>query len=80
MQNPQGLHARPAANFVRAANAFESDIRIMHKGKTVNAKSMIEMMLAAISQGEIITMVAEGPDESEAIRALADFLSTGQEE
>ncbi|MCR4425141.1 MAG: HPr family phosphocarrier protein [Firmicutes bacterium] len=77
VRNESGLHARPAARFVKAANSFKSEIRILHKGKTVNAKSMVEMMLAAISQGETITIVTNGPDENEAMLALTAFVSGG---
>jgi phosphotransferase system HPr (HPr) family protein len=75
-----GLHARPAAQFVKTANRFQSAISVTYRDKTVNAKSMIEMMLAAASQGEMIELKAEGPDEAEALTTLEELLTKGMKE
>jgi phosphotransferase system HPr (HPr) family protein len=75
-----GLHARPAAQFVKTANRFQSAISVTYRDKTVNAKSMVEMMLAAASRGEMIDLKAEGPDEVEALTALEKLLTKGLKE
>lgn len=80
IMNPSGLHARPAAQFVRLANAFQSSLKVVYKGRMVNAKSMIEMMLAAAGRGEQIVIQAEGPDAELALNALENLLTKGLEE
>lgn len=74
LRNESGLHARPAAQFVRLANSFESSIKLTYKGRTVNAKSMIEVMTAAAPKGSEIVIRADGPDEAEALAALENLL------
>ncbi|MDD7363254.1 MAG: HPr family phosphocarrier protein [Peptoniphilus sp.] len=74
LQNEEGLHARPAAMFVREANQYTSDITIISKGDEVNGKSIIGIMSLGIFSGQEITLQAEGADEEEAIRGLVDFI------
>lgn len=74
--NESGLHARPAAQFVKLANSFKSAIKVIYRGRTVNAKSMIEMMMAAASRGEEVVIQADGPDEVEAVTALERLLTS----
>ncbi|WLR41431.1 HPr family phosphocarrier protein [Bacillus carboniphilus] len=74
----KGLQARPAALFVQEANRFTSDIFLEKDGKKVNAKSIMGIMSLAISTGAIVTLIAEGSDEQEAIEALADYVSKDQ--
>jgi phosphocarrier protein HPr len=75
--NESGLHARPAAQFVKTANLFQSSITVTYRNKTVNAKSMLEMMLAAAPKGSIIALRIEGPDESQAMKAIEELLTKG---
>ncbi len=65
-----GIHARPASKIVKLANSFNSDIKIVYNGKTLNAKSMMEMMTAAVPNGGEVTFKIDGSDESEALVAL----------
>lgn len=74
LQNQEGLHARPAAMFVRRANQYASDITIISEDDEVNGKSIIGIMSLGIFFGQEITLQAEGPDEVEAIDDLADFI------
>jgi phosphotransferase system HPr (HPr) family protein len=74
VQLSQGLHARPAATFVKIATSFASEIKILKKEKTVNGKSIMGIMAAAIAKGEEITLIADGVDEKEAIAALEKVL------
>ncbi|MCL6587566.1 MAG: HPr family phosphocarrier protein [Anoxybacillus sp.] len=69
-----GLQARPAALFVQEANRFSSDIYLEKDGKKVNAKSIMGLMSLAISSGSVITLIADGPDESEALDALTKYV------
>lgn len=69
-----GLQARPAAIFVQEANKFSSDVFLEKEGKKVNAKSIMGLMSLAISNGSVITLIADGNDEAEAIKALANYV------
>ncbi|MED4534020.1 HPr family phosphocarrier protein [Metabacillus fastidiosus] len=69
-----GLQARPAAMFVQEANRFSSDVFLEKEGKKVNAKSIMGLMSLAISTGSVITLIAEGSDEQEAVAALSKFV------
>ena len=73
----EGLHARPAAQFVKAAKAYKSDIRVI-KGETeANAKSSLNLMTLGATQGDKLIIRAEGEDEEAAADALAELLSKG---
>ncbi|MED4583678.1 HPr family phosphocarrier protein [Brevibacillus choshinensis] len=74
VQLSQGLHARPAATFVKIATSFSSEIKLLKKEKIVNGKSIMGIMAAAIAKGEEITLIADGADEKEAIAALEKIL------
>ncbi|MDR7315122.1 MULTISPECIES: HPr family phosphocarrier protein [Brevibacillus] len=78
VQLSQGLHARPAATFVKVATSFSSEIKLVKKEKTVNGKSIMGIMAAAIGKGEEITLIADGMDEKEAIVALEKLLVEGE--
>lgn len=70
-----GLDARPVAMLVQVASKHESKVYIMAEGKRVNAKSIMGMMSLALSQGEMVTVSAEGNDEQAAIENIGDYLS-----
>ena len=74
INNEEGLHARPAAMFVRAANQYLSDITILRDGEEVNGKSIIGIMSLGIFSGQEITLRAEGKDEDEAIEGMVEFV------
>ncbi|WP_456273362.1 HPr family phosphocarrier protein [Bacillus sp. AK031] len=69
-----GLQARPAALFVQEANRFSSEVFLERNGKKVNAKSIMGLMSLAVSSGTEITLIADGTDEKEAVRQLAEFV------
>jgi catabolite repression HPr-like protein len=69
-----GLQARPAAMFVQEANRFSSDIFLEKDGKKVNAKSIMGLMSLALSTGTEITLITEGNDEKDAIKALEAYV------
>jgi len=75
--NRKGLHARPAATFVKLASTFECKIRIMAGEKDVDGKSIMGMMMLAASQGSQITISTEGTDEADAIESLVSLVAEG---
>lgn len=76
--NKTGLHARPASDFVMLAKKYESKITICKEGgEPVNAKSVVRLLAEGIGHGTKAELAAEGPDEAEAIEALADLVASG---
>lgn len=75
--NPAGLHARPAAQFVRAAAQFASAIRVGHGAKEADAKSILAVLALGVHQGARITLRIEGPDEGPAMEHLVSLLASG---
>jgi phosphocarrier protein HPr len=74
--NKHGLHARPAAEMVKAASRFKSDITIARDDLEVNGKSIMGVMMLAAEFGASITLRASGPDADEALEALAMLVSS----
>ena len=70
ISNKYGLHARPAAEFVKLANRFESEIWVRKQDLEVNGKSIMGMMMLAAECGSDITIRAAGPDAQTAVREL----------
>ena len=73
--NKLGLHARAAAKLVTLASSFASEIHLRRDDQTVNGKSIMGVMLLAASRGTLITIVAEGEDESRALDELGDLIN-----
>lgn len=71
-----GLQARPAAQFVQQANRYSSDLFLEKDGKKINAKSIMGLMSLAITQGETVTIIADGPDEEVALNDLVSFITS----
>lgn len=68
--NKLGVHARPAAMFVRTASVFESEIFVEKDGETVNGKSIMGMMMLAAGPGSRLQVRAQGNDAAEALAEL----------
>ena len=68
-----GLHARPATQFVKLARSFASNIEVVRGGKSANAKSPVKLMLLSVKEDEEIVVRADGADEAEAIEALCHY-------
>jgi phosphocarrier protein HPr len=68
--NKLGLHARPAAQLVKTAGNFESEIYFKKGNLEVNAKSIMGVMMLAAEKGAIIKITCDGPDEKEALVAM----------
>lgn len=77
LNNKTGLHARPAALFVKEANKYISDIYVESKGTRVDGKSIIGVMSLGAFHGEEITLIAKGEDEEEAIESLTNLIEYG---
>ena len=73
--NKHGLHARPAAQFVKIAGKFKSDIKVIKDGLEVNGKSIMGIMMLAAEPGSEITLLIEGEDEKEAFAAIKELIS-----
>ncbi len=71
----EGLHARPAAQFVKAAKGFTSEIVVVKGDREANAKSSLKVMALGTKKGDSITIWAEGEDDQEAVDALAGLIS-----
>lgn len=74
IQNRLGLHARPAALFVQAANRFESAIEVRKGKETVNGKSIMGIMTLAAGRGSQITIRATGSDAQKAVMTLTQLI------
>jgi len=75
--NSLGLHARPAAQIVRLAANYTSHIELEKDDLSVNAKSIMGVMMLAAESGSTIKIRAEGDDEAQAVSALADLVASG---
>ncbi len=83
VRNPSGLHARPAAAFVRAASTFKSDIRVANLttgSASVTAKSIIGVLGLGVERGHRIRLLVDGADEGPAAEALRTLVEAGLEE
>lgn len=77
ISNAHGLHARPAAEFVKLANKFQSDIRVVKDGLEVNGKSIMGVMMLAAERGSTIEVRASGGDAEQAVDALTGLVTDG---
>jgi len=74
IRNPEGLHMRPAMQFVDLANSFDSDISVSHQDVSVDAKSIMQMTMLAATCGTRLKITATGADAGQAIQALQDLV------
>ena len=72
--NRSGLHARPAALFVQTAKKFSSRIVVKKAGKSADSKNILQVLALGVDMGDEIELVAEGPDEEQAIEELRKLL------
>ena len=76
VNNQVGLHARPATFFIQKANEFKSSIWVEKDERRVNAKSLLGVLSLGIVKGTSINLIADGPDEEEAVAALVDLITS----
>ena len=77
INNPSGLHLRPAGVLSQTAMKFKSDIIIEAGDKKIVAKSVLNVMAAGIKSGDEITLVCDGEDEAAAMEALTQAIGCG---
>ncbi len=73
--NERGLHARASAKFVKTAAQFEAEVKVSRDGQTVDAQSIMGLMMLAAGIGSTVEILAEGPDAEAAIEALTQLVS-----
>jgi phosphocarrier protein len=74
--NRNGIHARPAAEIVKLASRFRSEITIVRDDLEVNGKSIMGVMMLAAEFGSTVTLRANGPDADTAVEQLAGLIAT----
>lgn len=77
VSNRQGLHARPASEFVKVASRFESEIHVEKDELEVNGKSIMGVMMLAAEPGTTLAIRADGDDSREAVEALVELVEDG---
>ncbi len=76
IQNANGLHARPAALFVKTSSRFQSEVWVEKDGERINGKSIMGLMMLAAAKGSVLRVIAEGEDASAVIEALEQLVAT----
>ncbi len=73
--NRLGMHARPAAMFVRIASRFRCDVWVEKDGEEINGKSIMGLMMLAAGQGSKLRVRCQGPDAQEALREIEQLVA-----
>ena len=76
VQNQVGLHARPATFFIQKANEYKSSIWVEKEERRVNAKRLLGVLSLGIVGGTSIRIIADGPDEEDAVNGLVNLVSS----
>lgn len=77
IRNKMGMHARPAAQFVKRASKYKCDVWVEKDDEPVNGKSIMGLMMLAAGRGEIIKLTVEGVDAEAAMADLEELVLTG---
>lgn len=77
VQNQVGLHARPATFFIQKANEYKSTVWVERDERRVNSKSLLGVLSLGIVGGTEIRVIADGPDEKEAVEVLTKMIEAG---
>ncbi len=77
IQNEVGLHARPATYFIQKANSYRCSVWVENSDRRANAKSLLGVLSLGIAKGDIITILADGPDEEAAVDGLVSLILGG---
>lgn len=73
--NRLGMHARPAAMFVRVASRFRCEVWVEKEGEQINGKSIMGLMMLAAGQGSKLCLRCEGPDAAQAVQELEALIA-----
>jgi phosphocarrier protein len=76
IENRNGLHARPAALFVKTSSRFHSEVWVEKDGERVNGKSIMGLMMLAAGKGSVLRVIAEGEDAESVLTELEQLIST----
>ena len=76
IQNRNGLHARPAALFVKISSRYRSEVWVEKDGEQVNGKSIMGLMMLAAGQGSKLNVIAEGSDAEKVIEEIENLVET----
>ena len=76
VNNQVGLHARPATFLIQNANEFKTTIWVEKDERRVNAKSLLGVLSLGVVKGTSINLIADGPDEKEAVEALVELIES----
>ena len=76
IQNERGMHVRPCAVFASLANRFNCDIFVLHHGDRFRGKTSMNLLSAWIQEGDKITIICNGSDESEAMAVLLALIAS----
>ncbi len=77
VRNSKGIHIRPGQEIVQTAEQFLADVFLQNGSKRINAKSMLGIMGLVAGEGTDLKIITDGPDEAEALQALADLIESG---
>ena len=77
IRNKMGMHARPAAQFVKRASKYQCDIWVEKDDEPVNGKSIMGLMMLAAGKGEKIKLTCDGVDAEAAMADLEELVSSG---
>ena len=80
VQNPVGLHARPATFFIQKANEFKSTMWVEKDERRVSAKRLLGVLSLGITRGTTITIIADGADEEASVDALVELINSNFDE
>jgi phosphocarrier protein HPr len=71
--NEKGLHTRPSTELVKCATAFKSQVLLAYQSYTINAKSLLGILMLAASRGAKVHVIAEGEDAEEAVKSILNL-------
>lgn len=80
IKTESGIHARPAAMFVKMANKFPCEILVQKDDQEINGKSIMGIMMLALTKGTTITIKADGQKEKEAVKKIAELIENDFDE
>ncbi|MBC6981576.1 HPr family phosphocarrier protein [Caulobacter sp. 17J80-11] len=72
--NERGLHARASAKFVKMASTFDAEVRVSRDGQTVDARSIMGLLMLSAAIGSTVEIEADGPEAEAAVDALANLV------
>ena len=75
--NKNGMHARPAAQFVNHASQFRCEVLMEKDDEQVNGKSIMGLMMLAAARGEVVKLTTQGDDAEKAMQDLGDLIEAG---